>query len=198
MDKAKGENLPADNIDRAIKKGAGELEGASYEEGVYEGYGPGGVAVLVSYMTDNKNRTVSEVRHAFTKHGGNLGESGSVAWIFDKKGLMTFDIGSTDEEELMEAALEAGAEDIVQNKEDGVFELYTDPSSFNDVKDAIDEKGLKYTLAEIAMIPKSTVKVEGSAAQKLLRMLEELEDLDDVQEVFANFDIPSEEIEDVA
>ncbi len=198
IERAKSENMPSDNIERAVKKGAGELEGVNYEEGTYEGYGPGGVAILVNYMTDNKNRTVSEVRRVFSKFGGSLGESGSVSWIFEKKGIFTFDINSMDEERLMEAALEAGAEDVVQNAEDGVFEVYTAPTDFHKVKTAFDSMGLKYTLAEISMIPKSTVHVEGNDARRVLRLMEELEDLDDVQGVYANFDMPSEDMEDVA
>ncbi len=198
IDRAKSENLPADNIERAVKKGAGELEGVNYEEGVYEGYGPGGVAVLVRYMTDNKNRTISEVRHTFTKFGGRMGESGSVSWMFEKRGLFTFDINSVSEEALMEAALEAGAEDVVQNTEDGVFEVYTTPQDFHKVKEEFDRRGLKYTLAEVSMIPKSTVHVEGKEAAQVIRLVEELEDLDDVQEVFANFDIPAEEMAEYA
>ena len=139
IEKGKAENLPGDNIDRAIKKGSGELEGVNYEEGTYEGYGPGGVAVLVSFMTDNKNRTASEVRHMFTKNHGNLGENGSVGWIFELKGLMTLDITSVEEERLMEAALEAGAEDVVVNTEDSVYEVLTEPGSFLDVKDALTD-----------------------------------------------------------
>ncbi len=194
VDKAKAENLPAENIERAIKKGAGELQGVTYEEGVYEGYGPGGVAVIVGYMTDNKNRTASDVRHAFTKHGGSLGQSGSVAWIFVKQGFFTFDMGKFGEERLMEAAIEAGAEDFIANKEDGLFEVYTDPAEFHKVKSAFDEAGLGYDDADISMIPKTTVKVEGKPARRVLALLEELEDLDDVQSVDANFDIPPEEM----
>lgn len=198
VDKAKGENLPADNIERAIKKGAGELDGVSYEEGAYEGYAAGGVAVIVEYMTDNKNRTVSEVRHAFTKYGGSLAQNGAVAWMFDKKGFFTFDMDSFTEEQLMEAALEAGAEDIVPNKDDGLYEVYTEPSAFSDVKDAFDAAGVKYSEADISMIPKNTVHVEGKTARQVLNLLEALEDLDDVQGVHANFDIPSEELDESA
>jgi YebC/PmpR family DNA-binding regulatory protein len=198
VDKAKTENLPADNIDRAIKKGAGELSGVNYEEGVYEGYGPGGVAVIVSYMTDNKNRTASDVRHAFTKCGGSLGQTGSVAWMFEKKGLITFETGSIQEETLMEAALEAGAEDVVTNTEDGLYEVYTDPSEFHKVKTSLDSAGLKYAEADVSMIPKTTVKVEGKTARQVLNFLETLEDLDDVQSVDANFDIPAEEMAKIA
>ncbi len=198
IDRARAENMPQENIERAIKKGAGELEGVNYEEGIYEGYGPGGVAILVSFMTDNRNRTVSEVRHVFTKFGGRLGESGSVSWMFEKKGMFTFDMDSVQEDLLMEVSLEAGAEDVVENKEDRVFEVYTDPQDFMDVKARFDEKGLKYTLAEISMVPRSTVHVEGRDAQNLLRLLEELEDLDDVQNVYANFDIPAREMAEMA
>ena len=197
VDKAKGENLPADNIDRAIKKGAGELQGVTYEEGVYEGYGPGGVAVLVTYMTDNRNRTASEVRHSFTKHGGNLGQSGSVAWMFEQKGFFTFDMTKFTEDSLMETAIEAGAEDFLANKDDGLFEVYTDPAEFHSVKSVFDEAGLEYDGADISMIPKTSVKVDGKQARRVLALLEELEDLDDVQSVDANFDIPSEEMAEV-
>ena len=197
VDKAKGENLPGENIDRAIKKGAGELQGVTYEEGVYEGYGPGGVAVLVTYMTDNKNRTASEVRHSFTKHAGNLGQSGSVAWMFEQKGFFTFDMENFSEESLMETAIEAGAEDIITNTDDGIFEVYTDPTEFHSVKSVFDKAGLKYDGADISMIPKNTVKVDGKQARRVLALLDELEDLDDVQSVDANFDIPPEEMDEV-
>ncbi|MBI5641838.1 MAG: YebC/PmpR family DNA-binding transcriptional regulator [Deltaproteobacteria bacterium] len=198
IDKAKAENLPADNIDRAIKKGAGELQGVTYEEGTYEGYGPGGVAVIVNFMTDNRNRTASEVRHAFTRYNGSLGQSGSVAYMFEKKGFFTFDMGSISEEKLMEAALEAGAEDVVPNQEDGIFEVYTEHTDFNKVRSAFDQAGIKYTNADISMIPKTTVKVEGKVAQQVLNLLEDLEDLDDVQTVYANFDISAEDMANIA
>ena len=198
IDKAKAENLPADNIERAINKGAGELQGVTYEEGIYEGYGPGGVAVLVSFMTENRNRTAAEVRHAFTKYNGSLGQSGSVAYMFDKKGYFTFDMSSITEEKLMEAALEAGAEDIVANKDDNIFEVYTEATDFHAVKTAFDEAGVKYASADIDMIPTTTVKVEGKPAQSVLNLLETLEDLDDVQAVYANFDISSEDMEEMA
>lgn len=194
VDKAKAENLPAENIDRAIKKGSGELEGVTYEEGIYEGYGAGGVAVLVNYMTDNRNRTAADVRYAFTKHGGSLGQNGSVAWIFVKRGFFTFDMDKFNEESLMEAAIEAGAEDFIANEEDKLFEVYTDPAEFHTVKSAFDEAGLGYDDADISMIPKTTVKVEGRPARQVLALLEDLEDLDDVQGVDANFDIPSQEM----
>ncbi|MBI5327470.1 MAG: YebC/PmpR family DNA-binding transcriptional regulator [Deltaproteobacteria bacterium] len=198
VDKAKASNVPSDNIDRAIKKGAGEMDGINYEEHVYEGYGPGGIAVLVSVTTDNKNRTASDVRHIFTKGGGRLGESGSVAWMFEKKGMFTFDMDSVSEDKLMDVAVDAGAEDIITNNEDKVFEVYSAASDFHKVKEVFDSKGLKYTLAEISMIPKNTIRVEGKTAEHVLRLMEELEEQDDVQDVYANFDIPKEEMEKVA
>lgn len=198
IEKARDENVPGENIERAIKKGTGELEGAHYEEYFYEGYGPGGVAVLVAVMTDNRNRTVSDVRHVFSKCGGRLGESGSVAWMFDKKGMFTFDMVSISEDRLVEVALVAGAEDVVANKEDQLYEVYTSPGDFHTVKDAFDKEGLKYTLGEIGMVPKTTVRVVGGVAQRVLRLMEELEELDDIQEVYANFDIPAQEMEKVA
>ena len=194
IEKAKAENLPADNIDRAVKKGAGELDNVIYEEGTYEGYGPAGVAVLVNFMTDNRNRTASEVRHAFSKSGGSLGQSGSVSYMFEKRGLFTFDMGLVSEEKLMEAALEAGAEDVTPNQDDNVFEVYTDPTEFHKVRTSFDSAGLKYSQADITMVPKNSVKVEGKAAKQVLNLLEELEDLDDVQAVYANFDISEEEM----
>lgn len=198
VEKAKAENLPADNIERAIKKGAGELQGVTYEEGTYEGYGPGGVAVLVNFMTDNRNRTAADVRHAFTKYGGSLGQSGSVAYMFDKKGYFAFDMSSITEERLMEAALEAGAEDVVANREDNIYEAYAAASEFSNVKKSFDEAGVKYTRSDVEMIPSNTVKVEGKQAQQVLNLLEALEDLDDVQSVYANFDISDEEMEKIA
>lgn len=198
IDKAKAENVPADNIERAIKKGAGELQNVVYEEGTYEGYGPGGVAVIVNFMTDNRNRTASEVRHAFSSFGGSLGQSGSVAYMFEKKGLFTFDMGSITEDKLMEAALEAGAEDVTPNHDDKVFEVYTDPVEFHKVKTAFEAAGLKYSHSDIEMLPKNTIKVEGKTAQQVLRLLEELEELDDVQSVYANFDISAEEMAKIA
>jgi len=198
IDKAKAVNLPADNIDRAIKKGAGELEGTTYEEGVYEGYGSGGVAVIVEYMTDNKNRTASDVRHAFTKHAGSLGTNGSVAWIFEQKGYFVFEFDSIGEDKLMEAAIEAGADDVVTNADDKIYEVYTAPGEYHNVKIAFDEAGLKYEQAELTMIPKNEVKVAGRTAEKVMKLLEDLEDLDDVQNVYANFDISSEEMERIA
>jgi YebC/PmpR family DNA-binding regulatory protein len=190
---AKTENMPKENIERAVKKGTGELEGVSYEESSYEGYGPGGVAVLVDCLTDNKNRTVAEVKHAFERHGGNLGEPGCVAWMFDKKGLIVIEKEGVDEEKLLDLALEAGAEDV--NDEETEFEVITDPGDFEAVKDAIDTAKIPYTLAEISMIPKNTVKLEEKRAQQMLNLMQALEDNDDVSNVYANFDIPDEVME---
>ncbi len=192
---ARAENMPKENIDRAIKKGTGELEGASsYEEVIYEGYGPGGVAVLVESLTDNKNRTVSEVRHLFSKYGGSMGEAGCVAWMFEKKGVIAFSKTAVSEDDLMEAALEAGAEDLQVGESE--YEVITDLASFEKVKAALEAKGFKYENAEIQMHPKSTVRVEEEKpAQQLLKLMEMLEDHDDVQHVFANFDIPDSLLE---
>ena len=190
---AKAENMPKENIERAIKKGTGELEGASYEEANYEGYGPGGVAVLVDCLTDNRNRTVADVKHLFERNSGNLGEPGCVAWIFEKKGLIVFENDKVDEEQLLDLALEAGAEDF--REEETEFEVISDPSYFESVKAAIDGAGLSYTLAEITMIPKNTVKLEGKKAQQMLNLMQGLEDNEDVNNVYANFDIPDEVLE---
>lgn len=190
---AKAENMPKENIERAIKKGTGELEGASYEEANYEGYGPGGVAVLVDCLTDNRNRTVADVKHLFERNGGNLGEPGCVAWIFEKKGLIVIENDKVDEEQLLDLALEAGAEDV--REEETEFEVISDPSDFESVKAAIDGAGLSYTLAEITMIPKNTVKLEGKKAQQMLNLMQALEDNDDVSHVYANFDISDEVLE---
>lgn len=198
IDGAKAVNLPADNIERAVKKGAGELSGVTYEEGLYEGYGPGGVAVIVEYMTDNKNRTASEVRHAFTHSGGSLGSGGSVAYLFEKRSVFNFEMGAVSEERLMESALEAGAEDVVTNNDEKVFEVYAAPHDFFKVKTALDNADLKYASAEITMVPKTLVKVEGKVARQVLTMLETLEDLDDVQNVYANFDISDEDMAEMA
>ncbi|WP_028583014.1 YebC/PmpR family DNA-binding transcriptional regulator [Desulfogranum mediterraneum] len=191
---AKSENMPKDNIDRAIKKGIGDLDGAVYEEILYEGYGPGGVAVLVETMTDNKNRTVADIRHYFAKSGGNLGESGCVGWMFDKKGTITVDKEGVDEETLMDIALEAGAEDVVE-EEDG-YQVLTLPEDFNDVVEGLEKSEVSCSEAAITMVPQNMVDVsEEKSAKSLLRLLENLEDHDDVQKVHANFDIPDELME---
>ncbi|MFP4615825.1 MAG: YebC/PmpR family DNA-binding transcriptional regulator [Thiohalospira sp.] len=196
IDKALSNNMPKDNIDRAVKRGTGELEGVSYEEATYEGYAPGGVAVLVECMTDNKNRTVGEIRHIFSKAGGNLGEDGSAAYIFHKTGMLIFDGASVDEDALMEAAMEAGADDI--QTEDGQQVVYTDPQDFEDVKAALVESGFEPQVAEVTMKPDNTVRVEGDKAEKVLKLLDALEDHDDVQNVYANYDIPDEVFEQVS
>lgn len=187
---AKNQNMPKDTIDRAIKRGTGELGGEELHEIAYEGYGPGGSAVLVQVLTDNKNRTVSEIRRIFTKYGGNLGESGCVGWIFEKKGRIAFDKGSVDEDRLFEIALEAGADDV-KTEESELF-VVTSSDTFESVKAAIEEAGLKYASAEITMIPKNNVKIEGKEAERMLRLMENLEDSDDVQNVYSNFDIAEE------
>jgi YebC/PmpR family DNA-binding regulatory protein len=192
IDKAKSENMPKDNIERAIKKGTGEMEGVNYEEITYEGYGPAGVAVLVEVMTDNRNRTVSEVRSIFTKCNGNMGETGCVSWMFDKKGLITYP-KSVDFDKLFEAAIEAGAEDVVE--QDDQIEVTTDPSSFMEVRDALNGAGFTFENAEVTMIPQTMVKLEGKQAESMLKMIDRLEDNDDVQNVYANFDISTEEME---
>jgi len=190
---AKAENMPRDNIDRAIKKGTGELEGVNYEEITYEGYGPGGVAMLVEVMTDNKNRTVAEVRHILAKQNGNLGEGGCVSWVFEKKGLISIDKAGVDEDRLMEAALDAGALDIKDSGKE--FDVTTSPASFESVKKKLEESGFKSTYAEVTMVPQTTVRITGKEAEQMLKLMEGLEDLDDVQKVYANFDITDEEME---
>ncbi len=191
---AKSENMPKDNIDRAIKKGTGDLDGAVYEEILYEGYGPGGVAVLVETMTDNKNRTVADIRHFFAKSNGNLGESGCVGWMFDKRGVIVVDAGEVDEEELMDIAIEAGAEDVLEDET--TFQVLTAPEDFSEVVDSLEKNGVKAVEATISMVPKNTVDVtEEKPARSLLKLLENLEDHDDVQKVHANFDIPDEIME---
>jgi YebC/PmpR family DNA-binding regulatory protein len=194
---AKAENMPKDNIDRAIKKGTGELEGAVYEEITYEGYGPGGVAVLVDCMTDNKNRSVADIRHYFSKNGGNLGEFGCVAWMFDKKGTILVDKETIGEEELMDKALEAGAEDVVE--EDSVYQVVSAAEDFETVKEVLAAAGVQFIEASVAMVPQTIVEItDEKTAKQILRLLESLEDHDDVQNVYANFDIPDEIMEAVS
>ena len=190
IEKARAASVPNDNIDRAVKRGTGELEGgARYEEVVYEGYGPGGVAMFVETLTDNRNRTAQEVRHAFTRNGGNLGETGSVAWMFHRKGVIQIEKSAApDEERLLEIVLEAGAEDL--NDSESTWEVTTDPTGFAAVRDALEAAGVAMLSAELSMVPQTTVPVEGGQAKQVLALLEALEDLDDVQSVSANFDIP--------
>ncbi|WP_019936133.1 YebC/PmpR family DNA-binding transcriptional regulator [Oceanimonas smirnovii] len=189
VDKALSNNMTRDTIDRAVKRGAGELDGQQLETVVYEGYGPGGTAVMVECMTDNRNRTVSEVRHAFSKSGGNLGTDGSVAYLFEKKGVISY--AEADEETVMEAALEAGADDVVVNEDDSV-DVYTQWEEFGSVKDALDASGLEADNAEVTMIPSTKAELDEDTAPKLLRLIDMLEDLDDVQEVYHNGDISDE------
>ncbi|WP_440997743.1 YebC/PmpR family DNA-binding transcriptional regulator [Arhodomonas sp. SL1] len=194
IDRALAVNMPKDNIERAIKKAAGADEGATYEEPRFEGYGPGGVAIMVDCMTDNRNRTVSEVRHAFSKHGGNLGTDGCVAFLFTQRGVLLFPPGS-DEERILEVALEAGAEDIVTN-EDGSIEVLTAPGDYHAVKQALTEAALEPADAEVTMRPETTVVVGDEDGAKTLRLIERLEDLDDVQHVYTNADIQASAYEE--
>ncbi len=193
---AKAENMPKENIERSIKRGTGEIEGVNYEEVSYEGYGPGGVAVLVDCLTDNKNRTVAELKHIFEKYGGSMGEPGCVAWVFEKKGIISIEADKIDEDSLLEIALEAGAEDV--RNAGTQFEVITDPADFEKVKKAIEDADVPYSLAEITMIPKTTVKLDGKKAEQMLNLMQALEDLDDVSHVYANFDIPDEIMEAMA
>ena len=190
VDKANGANVPRETIDRAIKRGAGAGEGENYDEIRYEGYGPGGTAVIVDCMTDNRNRTASEVRHAFTKHGGNLGTAGSVAYMFNKEGMLNYPPGA-DEDAIMEAALESGAEDVVVN-DDGSIDVLTTPEEFSQVKDAMIAAGYQPDNAEVTFSASNSAELDQETAEKLLRMVDALEDLDDVQEVYTNADIADE------
>jgi YebC/PmpR family DNA-binding regulatory protein len=189
---AKEVNMPADNIKRAVQKGTGELEGGQLEELQYEGYGPGGVALIVEVVTDNRNRTVSEIRHVFSKNGGNMGESGSVAWMFNKKGYIAIEKSKGDEETLMNLAIDAGADDFAS--EESNYEIYTAPASFDKVLDAVKAKGITPETAEVSMIPQNYIKVEGKTAQQMVKLMEALEEHDDVQHVYANFDIEESEL----
>ena len=186
----KSNNLPIDNITRAIKKGTGELEGVFYEEVTYEGYGPGGVAIMMDIITDNKNRTVAEVRHLLSKYGGNLGETGSVAWVFDKKGQIILDSNSGDEDVVFEAALEAGADDF--EAEDGFYTVTTDATSLMDVRDTLEKAGYEIRSTEIEMVPKTLQKLEGKEAQSTLKLMDALEDNDDITKLYSNFDVDEE------
>jgi YebC/PmpR family DNA-binding regulatory protein len=193
---AKAENMPADNIKRAVQRGTGELPGATYEEFNLEGYGPGGVAVLLDLSTDNRNRTVSEIRHAFGKFGGNLGEAGSVAWMFHKKGDIVVPKSTAKEDDLMNLVLEAGGEDL---KDDGDnWEIITDPHAFEAVLEAVKKAGITPTASEIAMIPQNYIKLEGQQATTMIRLVEALEEQDDVQHVWSNFDVDMKQLEEVA
>lgn len=187
---AKGANMPADNIDRAVKKGTGELEGVVYEEVTYEGYGPNGVAVMLDTVTDNKNRTAAELRHLFSKNGGNMGSQGCVAWMFETKGLLSVDSSVTDEDTLMTAALDAGADDV--RSEEGSFEVITTPAAFEAVKKALEDKKIPTLSAEVTKIPQNTVQLDFSQATTMLKLMDAIEEFDDTQKVYSNFDIPAE------
>jgi YebC/PmpR family DNA-binding regulatory protein len=184
--------MPKENVERAIKRGTGEIAGTAYEEVVYEGYGPGGVALIMEVLTDNKNRTVAEVRHIFDKYDGNLGETGCVSWMFKKKGVVEVSAAGLNEDDVVELALEAGAEDV--KREGDTFEITTSPAGFEAVRDAVQKKGWNIELAEITMIPQGTVKLDGKKALQMLKMMDALDDNDDLQHVYANFDISEEEM----
>ena len=193
---AKAENMPAENIKRAIQRGTGELEGVSYEEVTFEGYGPGGVAVLVDVLTDNRNRAVSEVRHAFSKNGGNMGETGSVKFMFSKKGLIAVEKSAATEEKLMDIVLEHGGEDL--NDEGDTWEIITDPHSYEAVLAAVRAANIPTVMSEVTMVASTYTKLEGAAANQMIRLLEAMEDLDDVQNVHSNFDMDAEQMEHAA
>ncbi len=196
IERARDAGMPNDNIQRAIQRGTGALEGATYETVIYEGYAPGGVAVLVEVLTDNRNRAASEIRSLFTKHGGSLSEAGSVAWMFDRRGLLTVERSRASEDDLLLAALEAGADDVRTSGD--VYEIVTAPEKFYAVKQALEGAGIPLQSADITLVPKSTVRVEGEDARRVLRLIEALEDHDDVQRAYANFDIPDEILQQVS
>ncbi len=195
IEKAKEANMPQDNIRRAIQKGTGELEGASYEEAVYEGYGPGGAALLIQTLTDNRNRTPAELRHILSKHGGNMGEAGCVAWMFQKRGYILVQKQATDEDTLLDVVLEAGALDMKNDPQEENYEVITSPEDLAKVKAAIQEAGIPIALAEVTMLPKSYVPLDAQQAQQMQKLLEALEEHDDVQAVYTNCDMPEEALE---
>ncbi|RJQ15017.1 MAG: YebC/PmpR family DNA-binding transcriptional regulator [Nitrospiraceae bacterium] len=192
IEKAREVNMPADNIKRAVKKGTGELPGVHYEEILYEGYGPGGVALMMEVMTDNRTRTVAEIRHILSKHGGNMGETGSVAWVFDKKGYILVDKKTLDEDTIMSNALDAGAEDFKNDPDEENYEVITAPEDLNKVKEFLVKKNIRLGLSEVTLVPKNYVKLDARDAEKMLKLMEALEEHDDIQNVYANFDIPDE------
>lgn len=196
VQKARDASMPADNIKRAILRGTGELEGVSYEEVTYEGYGPAGVAVLVECLTDNRNRTVADLRSIFGKCGGNLGESGSVGWMFQSKGIVSIPAENSTEDDVMMAVMDAGAEDV--KTEGDAIEVTCPPDALPEIRQALTDAGIAFTMAEASMIPQSTIRVEGKEASQILRLMDGLEDHDDVQHVYANFDIPDEVLQEVA
>jgi len=193
---AKAENMPADNIKRAIQRGTGELEGVNYEEITFEGYGPGGVALLVEVTTDNRNRTVSDIRHTFTKGGGNLGEAGSVSWMFHKKGQIVVPKSAAKEDDLMNIVLETGGDDL--NDDGDSWEILTAPNAFESVLDAVKKSGIEVVHSSLGMVPQNYIKLQGPAASQMIRLLESLEDQDDVQNVYSNFDVDQKQLEEVA
>jgi YebC/PmpR family DNA-binding regulatory protein len=190
VDNARGSNMPAANIEKAIKRGTGELPGVSYEAVTYEGYGPQGVAVMVEVLTDNKNRTTAEIRHILTKYGGNMGEVGCVSWMFHQKGSVVVEKSKTTEDDLMMVALDAGAEDVKDEGE--FFEVVTGPAGFEKVKEALGQNGVEFTSAELTRVPQTTIKLEGKDAERILKVMDALEDNDDVQKVYSNFDVPDD------
>jgi len=194
IDKAKEVNMPSDNIKKAIMKGTGELPGTTYEETIYEGYGPGGAAIMMEVMTDNKNRTVSEIRYILSKNGGNLGEAGCVSWIFDKKGYILVEKIKVDEDALMSIVLEAGAEDMKNDPKEENYEIITTPETLEVVKDAIKRNKIDISLAEVTMLPKNYAPLEGPAAEQMLRLIDGLEDHDDIQNVYANFEVTDDSL----
>ena len=196
VEKAKAESMPKDNIERAIQRGAGGADGEAYERIMYEGYGPAGVAIIVDVLTDNKNRSAADVRNIFSKHGGQLAQSGAVAWVFERKGSIVVDGAKYGEDDIMVAAIDAGADDVVQDGDE--FQVLTDPADFAAVRAALAAAGIEYDQAELTMIPKNTVKLEENDARKTMKIVDALEDSDDVQEVFANFDIPEDVLESLA
>lgn len=196
IEKARAAGMPQDNVKRAIKRGTGDVQGVSYEQAVYEGYGPGGVAIMVHVLTDNRNRVVGELRRIFGRHGGNLGEANCVAWLFEQKGVIIVPVEAVSEDTLLEAALEAGAEDM--QVDDTSFEIRTAPGDVDAVKQALDSSGISYESAELTMLPQTHVSLEEKQAQQVLRLMDVLEDQDDVQQVYANFDIPEQIMEAIA
>ena len=194
---AKAANMPKDNIERGIKKGTGDLDGVNYEEYSYEGYGPGGAAVMLDILTDNKNRTAADIRHIFTKGNGNLGENGCVAWIFETKGLIICERDKVDAETLFELALEAGADDVIDEEGEEIIEIYTAPETFEDVRQALENAGVEMASAAVDKIPSNTVELSRKHAEQMLRLMDNLEDCDDVQKVYSNFDIDEALLEEL-
>ncbi len=194
IDNAKAVSMPKDNIERAVKKGTGDMEGVDYVDVLYEAYGPGGVAIMIQALTDNPTRTVADIRHKLSRNGGNMGSTNSVAYLFDRRGQMSVDASTASEKALMEAALEAGAEDVV--REDGIFTVTTDPATLHAVKESLESSTFTVSDAELGWVPRTTITVEGAVAQELIRLLEALEELDDVQKVDANFEMDDEQMED--